>query len=143
MTGSFVCEPPCSVCGVRAARLEMVAPGDRPARWEQWSPAQQRSFTEYRPVTSWWVLFEGIVAGNGIGSEPSPAEGERLARIFSEPLTWESVHSAGFYDDLGFCRECGVAYCANHWSVSAGGYGRCPRGHGKSLDPHWSPADYD
>ena len=121
----------------------MVAPGDRPVRWEQWSPAQQRSFTGYRPVASWWVLFEGIVAGNGIGSERSPAEGERLARIFSGPLTWESVHSAGFYDDLGFCRECGVAYCANHWRVSAGGYGRCPAGHGKSLDPHWSPDDYD
>jgi hypothetical protein len=23
------------------------------------------------------------------------------------------------------------------------GYGYCPQGHGKSLDPHWSPEDFD
>jgi hypothetical protein len=47
------------------------------------------------------------------------------------------VHTAGFYDDAGFCRDCGVPYCYRHWQVSETGYGYCPRGHGKSLDPHW------
>ncbi len=62
---------------------------------------------------------------------------------FAEPLRYEKVRQADLYDDAGFCAECGVAYCPTHWNVSPGGYGRCPRGHGKSLDPHWSPDDYD
>jgi hypothetical protein len=28
-----------------------------------------------------------------------------------------------------------------HWDVSSTGYGRCPRGQGRSLDPHWWPDD--
>lgn len=47
--------------------------------------------------------------------------------------------SLDLYDDIGFCDECKVPYCDIHWSVSATGYGTCPKGHGKSLDPHWSP----
>jgi hypothetical protein len=50
-----------------------------------------------------------------------------------------TVHTAGFYDDAGFCRDCDAPYCYRHWHVSESGYGYCPRGHGKSLDPHWSP----
>jgi hypothetical protein len=34
-----------------------------------------------------------------------------------------------------------VPYCARHWHVSPIGYGHCPLGHGKSLDPHWQPAE--
>jgi len=30
------------------------------------------------------------------------------------------------------------AYCYQRRHLSKGGYGYCPRGHGKSLDPHWS-----
>jgi len=51
------------------------------------------------------------------------------------------VRIAEFYDDAGICADCRKPYCATHWGVSLSGYGRCPRGHGKSLDPHWSP-DY-
>ena len=43
----------------------------------------------------------------------------------------------GFYDDAGFCQDCNAPYCYRHWHVSETGYGHCPAGHGKSLDPHW------
>lgn len=66
-----------------------------------------------------------------------------FTQLLTGPVTFEAVRAAGFYDDLGFCAECGVPYCPTHWTVSPGGYGRCPAGHGKSLDPHWSPDDYD
>jgi hypothetical protein len=36
-----------------------------------------------------------------------------------------------------------VPYCARHWHLSQTGYGTCPLGHGKSLDPHWQPAEED
>jgi hypothetical protein len=61
----------------------------------------------------------------------------------SPPIGLDALNDLDLYDDAGICRECGVAYCPNHWSISVGGYGHCPQGHGKSLDPHWSPSDYD
>jgi hypothetical protein len=35
------------------------------------------------------------------------------------------------------CPDCDAPYCYRHWHVSEPGYGSYPRGHGKSLDPHW------
>lgn len=63
----------------------------------------------------------------------------RWMEALQEPLTYESVRTVDLYDDLGFCGDCKVPYCDTHWNVSTSGYGRCPEGHGKSLDPHWSP----
>ena len=52
-------------------------------------------------------------------------------------IRFAQVRTAGFYDDAGFCQDCDAPYCYQHWHVSESGYGHCPRGHGKSLDPHW------
>jgi hypothetical protein len=49
----------------------------------------------------------------------------------------ELCSAAGFYDDAGFCQDCDAPSCYRHWHVSQTGYGHCPAGHGKSLDPHW------
>ena len=57
----------------------------------------------------------------------------QIAQVFWLPLRFAQVHTAGFYDDVGFCD---VPYCYGHWHVSETGYGYSPRGHGKSLDPH-------
>ncbi len=43
----------------------------------------------------------------------------------------------------GFCQDCDAPYCHQHWHVSDTGYGYCPCGHGKSMDPHWSPLAVD
>jgi hypothetical protein len=64
---------------------------------------------------------------------------ESLRDAFQEPHPYARVHTAGFHDDAGFCEHCDVAYCHRQWNVSGSGFGHCPRGHGKSLDPHWSP----
>ncbi|MFN2524873.1 MAG: hypothetical protein ABR505_01200 [Actinomycetota bacterium] len=63
----------------------------------------------------------------------------RWVEALQEPLTYESLRTLDVYDDLGFCGDCKVPYCDTHWNVSTTGYGTCPQGHGKSLDPHWSP----
>ena len=49
------------------------------------------------------------------------------------------MRAAKIYDDASFCRQCGVAYCYEHWNAPSIGYGHCPQGHGKSLDPICSP----
>ena len=64
-------------------------------------------------------------------------QAEQIVRAFRPPLSFVQVHTAGFYDDAGFCQDCDALYCYRHWHVSEGGYGYCPHGHGKSLDPHW------
>lgn len=120
-SGHLLVQVPCSVRGRTASSVELVPPGERPA---------------------WRFLFHGIERGNGSGDDIAPEEAAQLAEAFSPPLTYEKVRRAGVYDDAGFCSECRAPYCSRHWSVDVGGYGRCPRGHGRSLDPHWSPEDY-
>jgi hypothetical protein len=104
-----------------------------------WPPKDRRRFVESRAPGTWRFLFRGVVGGNGSGDDVGPEEAAQLAQAFSPPLTYEKVRQAGLYDDAGFCAECEQPYCHAHWKVSAGGYGHCPQGHGRSLDPHWSP----
>ena len=84
--------------------------------------------------TSW---SRGVATYNGYGNPIDAARAGRIALAFRPPLCFAQVHLAGFYDDAGFCADCDVPYCYRHWHVSGTGYGYCPRGHGKSLDPHW------
>lgn len=114
----LIVELKCHVCGKRASRVELRGPnGDG----------------------TWRFLYEGIEAGNGSGDDIPAVDAMAIARAFSQPLTFEAVHGAGLYDDAGMCSQCSVPYCHEHWNVSSDGFGQCPEGHGKSLDPHWSP----
>ena len=141
--GHLVARPACAVCGAAAASVELVPPGALPSEWRTWPPELQKTYTENHDPQAWRFLFEGIDSGNGLGDDVTATEALRYATAFARPLTYERVHQAGLYDDAGFCASCRLPYCSKHWDVSSGGYGRCPRGHGKSLDPHWSPSDYE
>ena len=88
---------------------------------------------------TWWLVFEGPAAGNGNGDRIDARRAEAIVEAFQEPLTHAKVRGAGFYDDAGYCGRCEAPYCPGHWNVSSSGFGTCPEGHGKSLDPHWSP----
>jgi hypothetical protein len=145
MPRAFVAQLRCAVCREPAARVELVPPGAKPADWQRWSPQQRDAFDawpqHYRDQR-WWLLFDGIERGTGLGQPVDLAEATRIAEAFAEPYRYATVRTAGFYDDAGFCGQCDAPYCYDHWNVSRAGYGTCPRGHGKSLDPHWSPDDY-
>ncbi|MFI6273125.1 hypothetical protein [Micromonospora zamorensis] len=144
MLQAFVAEPSCAVCGRPAAHVELVAPASEPVDWQGWSAPQRDAYTAARQRYSgqqWWLLFSGIVAGNGSGRPVDLAEAQRIADAFAQPYRYAAVTSAGFYDDAGFCGQCDAPYCYHHWNASSTGYGRCPEGHGKSLDPHWWPDD--
>jgi hypothetical protein len=83
--------------------------------------------------------YTGICAGNGGGDLVSPVRESAIRTAFSPPYSTERIKLADLYDDGGYCTECGKFYCFSHWRVSTTGGGRCPQGHFKSLDPHWSP----
>jgi hypothetical protein len=137
MAQPIVVSPPCAVCGTASARIEVVAPGQLPAEWEQWSSTVQASILRQSDPGQWYLLFKGIAMYNGHGGPIDASRAGRIAWAFRPPLCFAWVHMARFYDDAGFCRDCDAPYCYQHWHVSESGY--CPRSHGKSLDPHWSP----
>ena len=85
--------------------------------------------------------YEGICGGNGGGAPISGARADAIRMAFTVPYAIERIKLADLYDDGGFCRECLKFYCFSHWRVSTTGGGQCPKGHSKSLDPHWSPDD--
>jgi hypothetical protein len=87
----------------------------------------------------WRLIYQGPEAGNGNGDDITPESARAIIAGFSEPYVKAKIRAADFYDDGGFCLECGQFYCPTHWNISATGGGKCPKGHFKSLDPHWSP----
>jgi hypothetical protein len=103
LTG-IVAAPPCAVCGSASARIELVAPGGNPAGWDNWSQQRKDRWQGRRDPGEWYLLFEGVAAGNGSGGPISADWARRIAAGFAEPLGWAQVHMAGFYDDAGFCR---------------------------------------
>ena len=82
-------------------------------------------------------MVKGVATYNGYGDPIDASRAGQIAWAFRPPLCFAQVHTAGFYDDAGFCPDCDAPYCYKHWHVSETGYGHCPRGHGKSLDSHW------
>jgi hypothetical protein len=135
MATPMVITPPCAACGTPSARVELVAPGQLPAEWEQWPRTVQDRIVRQREPGQWYLLFKGVAGYNGYGDPIDASRAGRIAQAFRSPLCFAQVHTAGFYDDAGFCQDCDAQYCYHHWQVSESGYGYCPRGHGKSLDP--------
>jgi len=137
----LVFEPTCFVCGSIASHVELIPPGELPAEWESWPNEHHEAFKASHDTGSWHFVFRSIEGGNGLGDDISAEAAERLAAAFSEPLEYTKVAHAGLSDDAGYCGRCGVPYCSVHWNVDRDGWGRCPSGHSRNLDPLWWPAD--
>jgi hypothetical protein len=109
--------PACAVCGKAASRIQL-----------------------FDVAGVWRLVYDGLEGGTGpSGMEITPDLVSAIISGFAEPYSKEKIRRADFYDDGGFCLECEKFYCRAHWDISATGGGRCPNGHFKSLDPHWSP----
>jgi hypothetical protein len=123
----------CAICGTAASSIECIPPGENTAIFNAgWS----RDST-YGNV--WIYQRNGIETSNGSGSPIEPAEVELLRIALDGSQRAEALLAAHVHADDGFCRNCELIYCRKHWSVGGSGYGHCPRGHGASLDPLWSP----
>ena len=90
-----------------------------------------------REPGQWYLLFQGIAAGNGYGDSIDASRAGRINQASRPPLCFAQVHTAGFYDDAGFCQDCDVPYCCQQLARVRVWVRLLPGGHGKSLDPHW------
>ena len=79
-----------------------------------------------REPGQWYLLYKGVAACNGYGDPIDASQAGRIAQAFRPPLRFAQVHTAGFYDDAGFCQDCDAPHCYRHWHVSETGYGHCP-----------------
>ena len=112
--------PPCSECG---------------------NPTGLVRLFEY--PNGWRLGLWGVADVGGGGADPVSDERARaICEALTPPYAAAKIQAAGFYDDFGYCMDCGKFYCSTHWQVSSTGLGTCPAGHFKSLDPHWHP-DWD
>ncbi len=136
----MVFRPKCKVCGHHCASIEVIAPYEHPMEWASWDQRRQSLFRKHRASASHYLLYEGPVGGNGwVGDAITEARATLIIAAFAATPTPDKMQSTGICDGAGFCAECGEFYCPKHWSISETGYGVCPNGHGKSLDPHWHP----
>lgn len=132
--------PKCETCGAPSATIEVIGPHELPVEWASWSPARHEMFDKYRVLATHCFLYEGPGGSNGlVGNTISAERADSVIAAFTGAPSAEKIEAAGLYDDAGWCQEGRDFYCPKHWSISISGYGFCPNGHGKSLDPHWSP----
>jgi len=132
--------PKCKACGALSASIEVIAPHELPTEWTSWQLARQQAFNKYRKPSSHQLIYDGPGGGNGaVGHAIKAEDAASIIAAFTGAPTREKMKAAGIYDSAGWCQECREYYCPKHWSISSTGYGNCPNGHGKSLDPHWSP----
>ena len=135
MAKPMVVTPPCAACRAPAAHIELVAPGQLPAGCDQWPSTVQGSILRRRQPGQWYLLVQGIATRNGYGDSIDASHAGRIAWAFRPPLRFAQVHTARLHDDAGFCQDCEVPYCHQHWRLSDTGYGYCPYGHGKRPGP--------
>ncbi len=121
MAQAMVVTPPCAACGAPATRIELLAAGQLPARWEHWPPVVRDSFGRHRGPGQWYLILDGVAAGNGYGNPVQAGEAGRIAWALRPPLRYDQVATAGFCDDAGFCQDCDAPYCL------LSGTGTCPK----------------
>jgi hypothetical protein len=95
MAAGMVAAPPCLTCGSPSTRIELVAPGELPAEWEQWNSQRQGFFLLHREPERWHLIFKGIATENGYMGDPIDAS--RAEQIVSEV-----PHGSRTGDPIGF-----------------------------------------
>lgn len=140
---SVVFEPACERCGKASARIEVTPPCKWPEDSDVWEDERRDTYKKYRDFSQFYLRYEGPGGGSGsVGNAIDESEAVTILEAFSGPPVPSKIQGV-FYDGAGLCVPCEKFYCETHWRVSVGGFGHCPMGHGKSLDPHWSPDSYD
>jgi hypothetical protein len=140
-TGSILIEPKCSKCGATAATIEICPPNVYPKEFAEFPTTAQEVYRKYRDLADAYMRYSGPGGSNGYVGDPLSAERvQQMMDAFTEPVASSKIRGL-LFDDAGFCLECESFYCERCWAPSPSGYGHCPRGHGKSLDPFWNWSD--
>ncbi|BDW93646.1 hypothetical protein MACH07_24780 [Flagellimonas marinaquae] len=132
-------DPMCSTCGNPTAKIEIVGPNAYPQDALKWKTADYIHYDKFRNFNSNYLIYSGPGGNNGYIGDPIDLNRKAaLIDAFTAPYNPIEMREQ-FYDMAGYCAACDAFYCSKHWSTTTSGYGKCPKGHGKSLDPHWSP----
>jgi hypothetical protein len=137
MAAPMVVTPPCAACGTPSVRVELVAPGQVPAEWDQWpAPCRPASCGDARR-DSGICCSKASLPTTATATPSTPAEPAGSPRHSGLPCTSPRSTPPGSTTMQVFCQDCDAPYCYRHWHVTESGYGYCPHGHTKSLDPRW------
>jgi len=136
MAMPMVITPPCAACRSPSAHVELVPPGQLPAGWDAWPGTAPGRFVRRPHPREWYILRQGLGGDSTYGGPMPATTAGQLAWALRTPLRYTQVRTAQFGDDLGFCPDCEVPYCHQHWHKTGDGYGHCPYGHRKKLDRH-------
>jgi hypothetical protein len=145
LSGRYAEEPParriavrCDRCGRDAAAVQIYPPGAIPEGALDRLPAYLVAMT----LPTLRVSYSGPDSGGGADPvDPARHDGVRaLLAMEIQPKPRDAIATClgDLYDDAGYCTPCSSTYCDRCWQISSTGFGTCPHGHGKSLDPHWS-----
>ncbi|MEU6126294.1 hypothetical protein [Streptomyces sp. NPDC047123] len=126
----FVLYVACTLCKTRIAHLEFTPPGSDPVSMARRDAHSRSAYAASRDPLLWWFIVESEAHTNRVGENVSADDAERYRRAFRYPRTFARVHTAGLKGDAGFCAECDVPYCTQHWRRDEDGEGElCPLGH--------------
>ncbi|MBI6118775.1 hypothetical protein [Salegentibacter maritimus] len=129
----------CSKCGNTAAKIEIVEPNAYPKDAVNWNIKDYELYEKYRDFSLNYLLYTGPGGSNGYIGDPIDLNRKKaIIDAFTKPYNSIKIRQQ-FYDMAGFCTMCNKFYCSKHWHTTTSEYGKCPEGHHKSLDPHWSP----
>jgi len=121
MAQAMVVTPPCAACGAPATRIELVAPGQRPARWEHWPRTARDSFLRHRAPGQWYLILDGVATSNGYGNPVQAGEAGRIVWAFRPPLRYDQVATAGFCQDCDtWVPQMSVRLVTEKWAVICG-----------------------
>jgi hypothetical protein len=76
---SMVADLPCAVCGKQSAHVELVAPGELPTGWGDWSSRRQETYLLFHDPGRWRWIYDGPAAGSGDGSDVGESEAAVIA----------------------------------------------------------------
>ena len=92
MAEAIVVTPPCAACGAAAARIELVAPGQLPAGWDQWPGTVQASIVRRREPGQWYLRSKASPPATGTATPSTPAGLGESPRRSASPLLRPGPH---------------------------------------------------
>lgn len=85
MAKPMVVTPPCAACGTPAAHIELLAPGQLPAGWDQRPSTARGSFLRPPRPGQWYLLRQDIAIGNSYGGPIDASLAGRIAWALRPP----------------------------------------------------------
>ena len=97
------------------------------------------SIVRQREPGQWWLLSKGVAAYNGYGDPIDASRAGQIANASRPPYASPRSTRPGSTTIQDSARTATLRTATSTGTRPSPGCGYCPRGHGKSRDPHWSP----